>query len=42
MAFGEAAGTAAAMCAAQNIRPKDVDVQALRSQLKAQGAFVGD
>ena len=42
MAFGEAAGTAAAMCAAQNIRPKDVDVKALRAQLVKQGAFVGD
>lgn len=41
MAFGQAAGTAAAMCAAQNIAPKDVDVQALRQTLVAQGQFVG-
>lgn len=42
MAFGQAAGTAAAMCAAQNIAPKDVDVQNLRQTLVAQGQFVGD
>ena len=41
MAFGQAAGTAAAMCAAQNIAPKDVDVQTLRQTLVAQGQFVG-
>ena len=41
MAFGQAAGTAAAMCAAQNIAPKDVDVQALRQTLVEQGQFVG-
>ena len=41
MAFGQAAGTAAAMCAAQSIAPKDVDVQALRQTLVAQGQFVG-
>ena len=42
MAFGQAAGTAAAMAAAQNIAPKDVDVQILRQTLVAQGQFVGD
>ncbi|MBQ3011425.1 MAG: FAD-dependent oxidoreductase [Oscillospiraceae bacterium] len=42
MAFGQAAGTAAAMCAAQNIAPKDVNVQNLRQTLVAQGQFVGD
>ena len=42
MAFGEAAGTAAAMALAQNVKPKDLDVTALRAQLAAQGAFVGD
>lgn len=42
MAFGQAAGTAAAMAVAQNIAPKDVDVQALRQTLVAQGQFVGD
>lgn len=41
MAFGQAAGTAAAMCAAQNIAPKDVDVQKLRQTLVEQGQFVG-
>lgn len=41
MAFGQAAGTAAAICAAQNIAPKDVDVQALRKTLVEQGQFVG-
>lgn len=42
MAFGEAAGTAAAIAAAAGIKPKDVDVAALRAALVAQGAFVGD
>ena len=42
MAFGQAAGTAAAMAVAQNVAPKDVDVQALRQTLVAQGQFVGD
>lgn len=42
MAFGEAAGTAAAMAAAQGIKPKDVDVPQLRDTLRHQGAFVGD
>lgn len=42
MAFGQAAGTAAAMAAAAGICPRDVDVAALRRTLTAQGAFVGD
>ena len=41
MAFGQAAGTAAAMCAAQGIAPKKVDVQVLRKTLVEQGQFVG-
>ena len=41
MAFGQAAGTAAAMCAAQGIAPKTVDVQVLRKTLVEQGQFVG-
>ena len=39
MAFGQAAGVAAAMAA---IPPRDVDVAALRRKLTDQGAFVGD
>ena len=41
MAFGQAAGTAAAMSAAQGIAPKNVDVQVLRKTLVEQGQFVG-
>ena len=41
MAFGQAAGTAAAMCAAQGIAPKNVDIQVLRKTLVEQGQFVG-
>lgn len=41
MAFGEAAGTAAALAIANNVTPKEVDVAKLRKQLTAQGAFVG-
>ncbi|MBQ1207794.1 MAG: FAD-dependent oxidoreductase [Lachnospiraceae bacterium] len=42
MAFGQAAGTAAAMALKEKIAPKDVDVVRLRQTLVAQGAFVGD
>lgn len=42
MAFGQAAGTAAAMAAAEGLAPRDVDVQRLRERLKDQGAFVGE
>ena len=42
MAFGQAAGVAAAMAAAADIPPRDVDVAALRRKLTDQGAFVGD
>ncbi|MBQ0026625.1 MAG: FAD-dependent oxidoreductase [Lachnospiraceae bacterium] len=41
MAFGQAAGTAAAIAFKNNQKPKDVDVQALRQTLRDQGAFVG-
>ena len=41
MAFGQAAGTAAALAAAEGIRPRDVDVSRLRAILREQGAFVG-
>ena len=40
MALGEAAGTAAAMCAEAKARPRELDVPALRRQLQAQGAKV--
>ncbi|MEO6923045.1 MAG: FAD-dependent oxidoreductase, partial [Bryocella sp.] len=40
MAMGEAAGRAAAMCSAQGIRPEDLDVQALRNELRARGAYL--
>lgn len=41
MAFGEAAGLAAAICMKKNILPRDVDTQELREKLTKQGAFVG-
>jgi hypothetical protein len=41
MATGEAAGVAGAMAAAATSRVHDVDVQALRSRLRAIGADVG-
>lgn len=42
MAFGQAAGTAAAMAAAQSIAPKELDAQLLRHTLVQQGQFVGE
>lgn len=42
MAFGEAAGTAAAIAVKEGVAPKNVDVQNLRKTLRAQGAFVGE
>lgn len=42
MAFGEAAGTAAAMAIRQGKAAREVDAQALRQQLRSQGAYVGD
>ncbi len=35
------AGVAAALAAAEGIRPRDVDVSRLRAILREQGAFVG-
>jgi len=40
MALGEAAGTAAAMAAKDNITPSDVDVKALREKLVKNGAVI--
>ena len=40
IALGEAAGTAAAMCAASATHPRNLDVQALRERLCGQGAIV--
>ena len=37
MAMGEAAGTAAALCAKRGIAPADLDVMLLRAELKASG-----
>jgi hypothetical protein len=42
MALGEAAGVAAAQAVAAGIAPRAIDIQALRAQLRAQGAFLGD
>lgn len=42
MAFGQAAGTAAAIAVKQGLKPRDVDVSLLRKTLVDQGAFVGD
>ena len=40
MAIGQAAGTAAAMAVDAGVAPRDVDVQALRARLSADGALV--
>ena len=40
MVTGEAAGTAAALSAAQGIAPRDLDVERLRSRLKEQGVIL--
>ena len=42
MAFGQAAGTAAAMAAAADIPVRKVPTDALRNALTRQGAFVGE
>jgi hypothetical protein len=39
--MGEAAGTAAALALGGNTRARDIDVGKLQSQLKQQGAFIG-
>lgn len=41
MAFGQAAGTAAAIAVHANIFPKDIDQQALCRTLQEQGAYLG-
>ncbi len=41
LCIGEAAGTAAALCAADNVSPKKLDVKHLQTQLVAQGAEIG-
>jgi len=38
MAIGEAAGTAAGLCVKQGVQPRQLDPQALREQLRRQGA----
>ena len=40
-AMGEAAGTAAALALSGNTIPRDIAVEKLQQQLKAQGAFIG-
>ena len=40
MAIGQAAGTAAALCAKLNIRPRDLEYEILRDHLKDQGAIL--
>ena len=42
MAFGQAAGTAAAISLQANLFPKDIDQQALCRTLREQGAYLGD
>ena len=42
MALGEAAGVAAAQAVAAGAEPRAIDTRALRAQLRAQGAFLGD
>lgn len=41
MGMGQAAGTAAAMCIEQEVTPRALDVHALRSRLREQGAHMG-
>jgi hypothetical protein len=38
MALGQAAGSAAALCAAQNVSPRELDVKQLQNVLRAMGA----
>jgi hypothetical protein len=41
MAMGQAAGTAAALCAASGALPRSLDASALVETLKGQGVFLG-
>jgi hypothetical protein len=41
LATGQAAGTAAAMAAAQDLNPRDLDIAGLQSDLIGQGADLG-
>jgi hypothetical protein len=41
MCVGQAAGTAAAMAAKQNVDPRDLDIKKLQERLIEQGAEVG-
>ena len=42
MVFGQAAGTAAAMAVQEQVDPAQVDIRALRQNLRAQGAYLGE
>ena len=42
IAFGEAAGYAAAQAVKEDCAPADIDVQQLRQTLLANGAFLGE
>lgn len=42
IAFGQAAGTAAAMAVAQGLKPSEVDSDLLRKDLEKQGAYLGE
>ena len=37
---GQAAGTAAALCATRDVAPKELDAGLLRGELRAHGAYV--
>jgi hypothetical protein len=41
MAMGQAAGTAAALCAVEGTLPRAIDPQRLRARLVADGADIG-
>ncbi|WP_062105356.1 FAD-dependent oxidoreductase [Bacillus niameyensis] len=41
MAIGQAAGTAAAVCATQGLLPREVDVKLIQKSLLEQGAYLG-
>jgi hypothetical protein len=41
MAYGHAAGVAAALAASRRIQPRGVPIERLRSELRAQGAIIG-